>query len=42
MEIRRQIAEEESKESAEAGYTPMHNVTPSGFVSEGLSIEDQQ
>ena len=41
-EIRRKIAEEESKESAQSGYTALHDVTPSGFVSEGLSIEEQQ
>ena len=41
-EIRQKIAEEESKESAQDGYVALHDVTPSGFVLEGLSIEDQQ
>ena len=42
MEIRRRIAEEESKESAQGRYVALHDVTPSGFISEGLSIEEQQ
>ena len=41
-EIRQKIAEEESKESAQDGYVALHDVTPLGFVSEGLSIEEQQ
>ena len=42
VEIRKEIAEEESAESASEGYIPLHDVTPSGFISEGLDIEEIQ
>ena len=41
-QIRKEIAEEEAKLSTEEGYIPLHDSTPSGFINEGLAIEEQQ
>ncbi len=41
-DIRREISEEESKEAAKPGYVPLHDVSPAGFISMGLDLEEQQ
>ncbi len=41
-EIRKEISEEESAANSEKGYVPLHDVSPSGFITTGIDIEEQQ
>ncbi len=41
-EIRKEISEEEAKTNAEKGYIPLHDVSPSGFITTGIDLEEQQ
>ncbi|KAI0716933.1 hypothetical protein C8Q76DRAFT_616443 [Earliella scabrosa] len=41
-EIRREISQEESQVNAEEGYVPLHDVSPSGFITTGIDLEEQQ
>ncbi|TFK81526.1 hypothetical protein K466DRAFT_501978 [Polyporus arcularius HHB13444] len=40
--IRKEISEEESKASAATGYIPLHDVSPSGFITTGIDLEEHQ
>ena len=41
-QVRREMAEEDSRASAVTGYVAQHDVTLSGFVTMGLDIEEEQ
>ena len=41
-QVRKDIANEESKAAATEGYVALHDITPAGFISMGLDIEDEQ